>query len=172
MFLINNYAYMTRQQIADKFELPVSVISRYITKLKLKKPKKNTLYKGSNMYLKINNESSAEFTIERILLNNKIPYERNFHIKQNNKFYEIDFLLSNKLGIEIQGDYWHGNSKIYDFDDLSPQQINKMTADANKELLFNDLGYKILYLWEMDIINNIDECENRIKQFILENANN
>jgi len=79
-------------------------------------------------------------------------YENNIQIS----FYNVDFLNreTNHI-IEIHGDYWHCNPKIYPDDFIHP--YFKITAKERRQLdeqrkqYLESLGYFITVVWESDL---------------------
>lgn len=80
--------------------------------------------------------------------------------------YAVDIYLVNyDLFIEINGEFWHCDSRKYKSIEYDIQ-LKRIIEDKKKNTRFKNNGYNILYLWENDIINNIDLCEKLIKTFI------
>lgn len=73
-----------------------------------------------------------------------------------------DFLIYDKLILEVQGDFWHANPQIYKESDILPHPYGNVLAkdlwkkDEVKKQIAIDNGYEILYLWENEI-NHIDD---------------
>ena len=111
--------------------------------------------------------SKIEITIRDFLDKNKIKYEANKRFK----YYEIDIYLSEyNLGIEIMGEYWHGESRKYEF--INNIQGENIRRDKRKKTFIkNKYGFNILYLWEFDIKNNIELCEKLIFKYINNKGN-
>lgn len=71
-----------------------------------------------------------------------------------------DFLITNeKLIIEVNGDYWHANPEIYKQNDILhfPNNVYKTAneiweKDKIKKELANFNGYKLIYIWEKELI--------------------
>ena len=74
--------------------------------------------------------------------------------------YEVDIMLNNKICIEIQGDYWHGNPKLFPVLDIT-QQIHKQRDEIKKNLLEKQ-GYRVIYFWESDINTDLENIKNTI----------
>jgi len=86
-------------------------------------------------------------------------------------YYSLDiYLVDLHLGIEVMGDYWHGNPNKYNnSNQLNSIQIKNMKKDIRKrKFIEKKYNLKILYLWEYDIKNNLELCE----RLILELCNN
>lgn len=79
-------------------------------------------------------------------------YENNIQIS----YYNVDFInkKTNHI-IEINGDYWHCNPKIYADDFMHP--YFKMTAmerrklDEQRQAYLESLGYTVTVVWESDL---------------------
>ena len=81
--------------------------------------------------------------------------------------YWIDtYVPTNKTCIEIMGSYWHGDSRFYSKKELNEVQVRVMTRDKTKQEYLLSLGYKIIYLWEYDIITNPPLCEHILKEYL------
>ena len=76
--------------------------------------------------------------------------------------YQYDFLIDENILLEVHGDYWHGNPKIYKSpNDLNERQVFKKKRDKEKKVFAEKLGYKVIYIWEMDVLNgNFKVIEN------------
>lgn len=98
-------------------------------------------------------KTSIEIKVEEYLKLKNIKYKYNF-ILSNNQF---DFLIPDyNIIIEVHGDYWHANPKIYGKGkkDLNHRQIFKVNRDIEKSnYIKENTNYNILYIWETDIKN-------------------
>lgn len=70
--------------------------------------------------------------------------------------YYYDISMRNKI-IEFNGDLWHANPNIYEFDDYIrtvngvPTSAYEIWAyDSKKMQLAKDMGYKIFIVWESE----------------------
>jgi very-short-patch-repair endonuclease len=67
--------------------------------------------------------------------------------------YQFDFGNKEKrILIEVQGDYWHGNKKLYQY--LNHVQACNVQRDKLKEQFAIDNKFKLITIWEQDILNN------------------
>jgi G:T-mismatch repair DNA endonuclease (very short patch repair protein) len=112
---------------------------------------KNNIIK--NWYSKCSYTSGLEKRVKSILDDAGISYLSNFII--NHKSYDI---IIDKSVIEIQGDFWHANPEKYKKDDLLNYPGGKKIKaedlwikDKLKKDEMENMGYKILYLWETNI---------------------
>ena len=127
--------------------------------------------------------SKLQIIVEDMLkeLNIEFEYEPQhrffkFNKKLNREFCpRPDILIeSKKIVIEINGDIWHGNPKIYKATDIIPIWGGNKTAreirkkDKIRIHHIEDFGYKVIVLWELDIRKNPD----KIKKIINENCKN
>lgn len=95
--------------------------------------------------------------ISEYLNDNKIEHINEF----TENPYSIDIVLKDKhIAIEIMGSYWHGDIRKYkDFEELKEFQIKNIIRDSKKELYLKNNGYIIIYLWEKDIMQDLQKCE-------------
>lgn len=69
-------------------------------------------------------------------------------------FFVDGFDKNKKIVYEFYGDFWHGNPKIYDFNDINP--VNKLTFGQlyentmKREKILKKAGFKIVFIWESD----------------------
>lgn len=118
---------------------------------------------------RIKNGTLRTSKIEKFVLN-YIKENYNFIVEENKRKYldgkEIDIYLPElKIGIEIQGDYYHKNPRFYkNPNELANLPRTKQTTtvqdiwnyDNNKLLLAESKGIKLIQLWEYDINHNFD----------------
>jgi G:T-mismatch repair DNA endonuclease (very short patch repair protein) len=118
----------------------------------------SSLTKPHLKVIKILNNADVDFGIEFKIDNPKRQY------------YAYDIILSgtNRI-IEIYGDYWHGNPRLYLHDDLilkgsSGEMMvsDKWKYDARKNKHAKDNGYEILVIWEFDLNNEEELTAKRI----------
>lgn len=117
-------------------------------------------------------------TIHKII--NAILEDNNFcYVNEKNldRYYYDIYMVDFDLYIEIMGDYWHSNPSKYDNCDLLYEAQKKIIErDYIKNKVISENKNNVLYLWESDIRNNKELCEDLIKLFIkndgvLENYN-
>ena len=102
--------------------------------------------------------------INDLLQSNNIEVEN----EHSEKYHSIDIYLPEyNLMIEIMGDYWHANPLKYDINNLTKQQKKSIKQDKSKHTYVKKyVDIEILYLWEQDIITQIDLCWLLIKDYI------
>lgn len=77
------------------------------------------------------------------------------------KIYDF-YIPSKNMLIEIDGNYYHGDSNM--FEELSPMQKRNKKNDEYKNVLAKGLGYKIERIWESDLKNNYNEVKQKMKK--------
>jgi very-short-patch-repair endonuclease len=91
----------------------------------------------------------------------------------HDKFFVDFYLPQQDIIIEVFGDYWHGNSKIYgDEEGLIPfneKQIKQRKKDKSRIAYLKTCHNQVIVLWEYDIKNNLGECQELIKNIINQN---
>lgn len=97
--------------------------------------------------------SKLEYRIKDICEKNNISFKHQFFINR----HSYDFKFNKNIILEVQGDFWHANPKIYQENDILCFGKDKKTAkqiwekDKNNKLLAEKYGYIVFYLWEKEI---------------------
>ena len=107
-------------------------------------------------------ETKPEKIIRELLEKEDINFIQEKYITRK---FRCDFLLKNSKIIEVNGDYWHANPKIYNLDDLNIMQKNNTSRDIEKRIKYKELGFQLLEIWESDIYKNIDMIKKKIISF-------
>ena len=118
----------------------------------------------SKMNLK---KTFPEILFEEFLKNLNIEFEYNKTID----YYRCDFVLSKNVIIEIQGDYWHANPRIYNENNYTEVQIKNIRRDKAKKTFLKNKGYKIFYFWEYDIKKKPNLCIKKLEKIKLMEMN-
>lgn len=105
-------------------------------------------------------QTKIEKIIEDILVSLNLNYIRELKIG----YYSVDFIFENKI-IEVQGDYWHANPLKYDHSNLSNIQRKNVNRDKSKKT-YLEYKFKLLYIWEYDIYNDLEKVKHDIIEFI------
>jgi len=101
--------------------------------------------------------SKLETKISDCLDKLNISHVRQFYIGR--KIYDIKISNSDII-IEINGDFWHGNPKIYKENDIINHPFKSAIAkdlwekDRKKKIIAENKGYKVIYIWEKEINEN------------------
>lgn len=120
-----------------------------------------TFYNIDISYRKGYGQTKPERIIETLLNELNITYNKEVTFK--NGRFRVDFVISNKIIIEVQGDYWHSNPRIYKYETFTDDQWKNFYNDWFKKDWFTLKGFNIIYIWEYDIYNNFDQV---IKQLL------
>ena len=192
-FLTNNFISMQQKDIAVMLNKTLSAIQKKMNYLGLLKNIRNDNwsinhieylkkhYKNSKMSIlksKLNRSTSSirrkacelelsrdvstyiETEVEEILKDLKVLYEPQYNIRG----FIADFKIGENKVIEVHGDYWHCNPKLY-HEPKTEAQIKNVQRDKVKHVVFKEEGYEILYVWEKDINSNYDQCVNLIEEY-------
>ncbi|PAC96519.1 hypothetical protein [Bacillus paralicheniformis] len=91
--------------------------------------------------------------------------------EHNLKYFTIDnYLPEYNLMIEVMGTYWHTDPRKYKQINYKTQ-YDRIINDKRKRLAIKSLEQiDILYLWEMDILNDPNLIKTLIKEYIINNG--
>lgn len=120
----------------------------------------NYVYKHHNFY-----NTKPEQMFEQLLINKNVKYVREKYI--NNNRWRVDFVIEDLYYIEINGDYWHANPRVYLNKTLTKVQENNIKNDSLKKEFILSVGKKLFYVWEMDLYNNIDLVDKFLDKFLI-----
>ena len=93
-----------------------------------------------------------------------VKYVYQFEAKDIGRFY--DFKIINGPIIEVQGSYWHGDSRIYEEKDLNKIQKKNIQVDAYKQKWALSHGIPIYYIWEKDVKESPDKVMAFLKEIL------
>jgi len=104
-----------------------------------------------------------EYFAETFLDKFKLEYVYQFEAKDIGRFYDFYIPKSNLL-IEVDGDYWHGNTELYEEKDLKGFQKRAHRVDdyKNKWALLH--GIPLIRFWEHDIRKNPEKVLKELKE--------
>jgi G:T-mismatch repair DNA endonuclease (very short patch repair protein) len=77
-----------------------------------------------------------------------IEYRWQFPLGQ----YVYDFLLPNRLLVEVHGTYWHADPRSYEGRTLTPDQRRNRLHDLDKKLSAASHRYRLKVVWEADLV--------------------
>ena len=85
--------------------------------------------------------------------------------------YKIDILFKElNLVVEFNGTYWHCDPRFYEKNyfnqkkKLNAEQI--WSYDNDRKIFLEDLGYKVIVVWEHDYKTNSEQTLNILSEFI------
>ena len=141
-FIKQNYNYYSNDDLCAMFNLHV-----------------NTLIYWKNK-LNIPTYSGKRTSIEKSIADSLIAQNYEFKEQVNFSKWRADFYIESlNLIIEVNGDYWHCNPKIYDSKNSNKIQIYNLNRDQIKYEYLKSLGFKLCILWETDIKQNINNLD-------------
>lgn len=106
-----------------------------------------------------NKQSKLEKLFESLLIKLGISFEPQYPV--NGYLYDFYVVDRNTL-IEVDGDWFHFNKKIYK-KVTSIVQENTINNDKIKNNIAKKEGYNLIRFWEDDINNNLDNVINTLK---------
>lgn len=125
--------------------------------------KRRDLYEGMERQLVPQYFSRPMQTVKDILTEMSIEFEGEWETGR----WSCDFYLPTIHGvIEVQGDYWHCNPRIYPDGPINKSQRNRQRTDISKASYLENRGIRLLTIWEYDLKHTPSECQNRIEQFM------
>lgn len=65
--------------------------------------------------------------------------------------YVYDFLLPDRLLVEVHGTYWHADPRFYEGKVLTPDQRRNQLHDLDKRLFAAGRGFRLKVVWETDL---------------------
>lgn len=115
-------------------------------------------------------DTKPELLLGKALWANGIRYRKHYNIKGKPDFV----VVSKKIAIFCDGDFWHGNNwKIRGYENQEQELLkysiywrskilNNIKRDETvNETLMNE-GWQVIRVWESDIKNNIEQIIERI----------
>ena len=113
-------------------------------------------------------DTKIEIIIKNILKKNHIKFKSQKYFNE----YRVDFYIpSYKLIIEADGQWNHGDPRIYKPNDIiQGHRIakNKWAHDKKRDEYLRSLGYKVIRFWEKDIKKEPELIEKLIKCAIIQ----
>ncbi len=141
-FLKQNYNSYSNDELCAMFDLHV-----------------NTLIYWKNK-LNIPTYSGKRTSIEKVIFDSLASLKYEFKEQFNFSRWRADFYIESfNLVIEVNGDYWHCNPKLYNSENSNKTQIYNFNRDQIKYKYLKSLGLKLCVLWEIDIKNNIQSLD-------------
>ena len=161
---------------------PIKNIIKPVKKVKKKRvknssdsripPKKNISVKGA-WRKNIKHQEYGTSKLEERFAHNflkklGVPYIYQYKADSIGRYF--DFRICDSYGkpvgpiIEVQGSYWHGDSRIYEEKDLDKTQLRDIKIDEYKRSWCKRNGITLLYVWELDINNDPEGVMNYLKE--------
>ncbi len=116
-------------------------------------------------------DSKPELLTQSILEKNNIDFIKHKTFKLSNSYHQADITIEPNKVIEVNGDYWHFNPKIYSGESLQKLRGKSILAkekwayDQNLIEEMEHLGYKVLVVWESELKHELDKTTKKILKF-------
>lgn len=110
-------------------------------------------------------DTNIQIIINKVLDELNIRYDNEF----NCKYVSIDnaiYVKDKMFFIECMGTYWHCDNREYQIINYVMQKERIKLDKIKHSYIRDNYDIEILYLWEKDIIENLDLCKTLIKQYI------
>ena len=106
-------------------------------------------------------------------LKSKFKIRPQYRIIDNGNIYYYDIKIDNIL-IEIQGQYWHADKRLYNENDIVHEELAKdiWQYDKTKKLVGERNNYYILYVYEYDYKQNKERTLTKLINEIYQFRNN
>jgi G:T-mismatch repair DNA endonuclease (very short patch repair protein) len=112
---------------------------------------------------KYGDDTSIEKFVEDFLVSKNIEFKKQKAIR----FINVDFFVPSKnLVIQVNGDYWHCNPKLYPTPKNNIQKKN-IEKDKIATKIIMDAGLNLLEIWESDIKEDPLRVQERILAHVL-----
>jgi len=96
-------------------------------------------------------DSTIEIKIQDFLTLLKVEFVTHKYINLEYAYQCDIFIPSLNLVIETDGDYWHGNPKMYPINKLNERQIGQRKRDISRTKELLEKGYKVIRIWENEV---------------------
>lgn len=125
--------------------------------------KQNTLRLIKNGHFK-QNETLPSKTFEDLLIKLNIKYEKEKLVS----YWSFDFyLIDYNIYIEIDGDYWHSNPKIYKNGPKTSTQKRNAIRDIKKNEFCKNNNLILFRFWESDVLGDIECIQQKLLSVIM-----
>jgi G:T-mismatch repair DNA endonuclease (very short patch repair protein) len=118
-------------------------------------------------------DSKPELLVQSILNKNGIKFKKHKSFKLSKSYHQADIVVEPNRAIEIFGDYWHFNPKMYDGESIQRKRRKQIKAkDVWKydKYVINGMkkqGYKVLVVWESELKNELERTTKKILKFVI-----
>ena len=112
-------------------------------------PKDGTMKERRKLQVMPMQDTAIELKLQKFLGQLKLWNIPHFYIGKIEHGYQSDvYLPKYNLIIEMDGNYWHGNPRIYRWEDLNNMQKEQRYEDAIRTAELKSNGFNILRIWE------------------------
>ena len=103
--------------------------------------------------------------IEKCIKPLGIKFTTQHYIKDLHHYCDV-YIPEKNVVIEFQGDYWHGNPKKYEKEELSEFQLEKVKKDESLREYCKNNGIRLVEIWESDYNRDIDGVNKLIAESV------
>jgi very-short-patch-repair endonuclease len=98
-------------------------------------------------------QSKVEKKLASALKRRKIKFKTQHKIKINNKYHHVDFLVSPKTVVEVDGKLFH-------------QYPTGTSKDMMETMMLRYMGYDVIRIWAEELEKNMDFYVNMIERSV------
>lgn len=130
------------------------------------------MYRQNVLHRLANGEFKTTMTTPHLIIS---EYLKSVNIQHMNEYIISPFAADIKLNdyniiLEIMGSYWHADCRRYNLNKLNESQQQNIRRDKRKHDFLLKNNYRVLYLWEYDVIQDLDKCKLLINEFLNNNV--
>jgi G:T-mismatch repair DNA endonuclease (very short patch repair protein) len=116
-------------------------------------------------------DTKIELITQSILEENNIIFKKHKNYKLSESNHQADITIEPDKIIEVNGDYWHFNPKIYHAE--STQKLRNKSILAKEKWAYDKYviegmksqGYKVLVVWESELKDELEDITKKILKF-------
>jgi len=116
-------------------------------------------------------DTKIELITQSILEENNIIFKKHKNYKLSESNHQADITIEPDKIIEVNGDYWHFNPKIYHAE--STQKLRNKSILAKEKWAYDKYviegmksqGYKVLVVWESELKDELEDITKMILKF-------
>jgi G:T-mismatch repair DNA endonuclease (very short patch repair protein) len=111
--------------------------------------------------------NKPELKVKNILIESKIEFSMFVNVKYSHLQHEADFLIKPNKIIEFNGTYSHADPRKYKPDHKIWNKIAKDVWERDKKIIdgMKQQGYKVLVVWEQDLLQDTENTTKKILRF-------
>ena len=116
--------------------------------------------KNKSKICKYGKTTKPEAIIYKLLKSRRFKFRKQYVILDR---WCVDvYMPRHRLVIQVDGDYWHGHKSVVKIP--STAQLKTMARDKRQNLFLRRRGFRVVRLWEHNILKRIDQCERKIRR--------
>lgn len=108
-------------------------------------------------------DTTVEIFVENLIKEKGWP----FVAQKAVRFLNYDFYLSElNVLLEVQGDYWHCNPRVYPDGPKNSVQRENLQKNKNKREVAESQNIPLFEIWELDILKDPEKTKKQILDFV------